>query len=98
MIDFFHYSKIQTFIICSCTFGFSLQWLQQPYSDLKQAASIGIIGAADGLTSIYVATRFARFAWSNFSCSLFFIISANYTTTGYQIVNIKSERRIRMEI
>ncbi|SHN61117.1 oxaloacetate decarboxylase, beta subunit [Fervidobacterium gondwanense DSM 13020] len=28
--------------------------------DLKQAASIGIIGAADGPTSIYVAGRFAR--------------------------------------
>lgn len=28
--------------------------------DLKEAASIGIIGAADGPTSIYVASRFAR--------------------------------------
>ncbi|HHW18527.1 MAG TPA: sodium ion-translocating decarboxylase subunit beta [Firmicutes bacterium] len=28
--------------------------------DLREAASIGIIGAADGPTSIYVATRFAR--------------------------------------
>ncbi len=28
--------------------------------DLKEAASIGIIGAADGPTSIYVATRFAQ--------------------------------------
>jgi len=28
--------------------------------DLKEAASIGIIGAADGPTSIYVATKFAK--------------------------------------
>lgn len=28
--------------------------------DLKEAASIGIIGSADGPTSIYVATRFAK--------------------------------------
>ena len=27
--------------------------------DIKEAASIGIIGAADGPTSIYVANRFA---------------------------------------
>jgi Na+-transporting methylmalonyl-CoA/oxaloacetate decarboxylase, beta subunit len=28
--------------------------------NLKQAAAIGIIGAADGPTTIYVATRFAQ--------------------------------------
>lgn len=39
------------FTMCLATFfGFSL----------KEAASIGIIGAADGPTSIYVATRFAK--------------------------------------
>jgi carboxybiotin decarboxylase len=39
------------FTMCAATFmGF----------DLKESASIGIIGAADGPTSIYVATRFAK--------------------------------------
>ena len=43
--------------------------------DLKEAASIGIIGAADGPTSIYVATRFARHLLGPISVAAYSYIS-----------------------
>jgi len=39
--------------------------------DLREAASIGIIGAADGPTSIVVASRFAPICWGRFSVAAY---------------------------
>lgn len=67
--------------------------------DLKEAASIGIIGAADGPTAIYVATRFAPHLLAPISVAAYSYMSlvpmiqppvVNALTTS-------AERRIRME-
>jgi oxaloacetate decarboxylase beta subunit len=46
-------------IIVAVALGNALPFLSD-FSDLKVASAIGIIGAADGPTSIFVATRFAQ--------------------------------------
>ena len=47
--------------------------------DIKEAASIGIIGAADGPTSIFVATRFCKtFARANISSRLLIYVLGTY--------------------
>ena len=70
-------------------FGFSL----------KQAASIGIIGAADGPTSIYVATRFAKDLLGPISVAAYSYMALVpiIQPPVIRMLTTKKERRIRME-
>jgi len=69
-------------------FGFSL----------KEAASIGIIGAADGPTSIYVATRFAKDLLGPISVAAYSYMALVpiIQPPVIKLLTTKSERRIRM--
>ncbi|HZW39860.1 MAG: sodium ion-translocating decarboxylase subunit beta [Syntrophothermus sp.] len=70
-------------------FGFSL----------KQAASIGIIGAADGPTSIYVASRFAKDLLGPISVAAYSYMALVpiIQPPVIRALTTKAERRIRME-
>lgn len=67
--------------------------------DLKEAASIGIIGAADGPTSIYVATRFARHLLGPISVAAYSYISLvpMIQPPIIRALTTSAERKIRME-
>ncbi|HEX3047696.1 MAG TPA: sodium ion-translocating decarboxylase subunit beta [Bacillota bacterium] len=67
--------------------------------DLKQAASIGIIGAADGPTSIYVATKFARGLLAPISVAAYSYMSLVpiIQPPVIRLLTNKNERLIRME-
>jgi sodium ion-translocating decarboxylase beta subunit len=70
-------------------FGFSL----------KEAASIGIIGAADGPTSIYVATRFARHLLGPISVAAYSYMSLVpiIQPPVIKLLTTAEERKIRMK-
>jgi oxaloacetate decarboxylase beta subunit len=70
-------------------FGFSL----------KQAASIGIIGAADGPTSIYVASRFAQDLLGPISVAAYSYMALVpiIQPPVIKLLTTKEERRIRMK-
>lgn len=70
-------------------FGFSI----------KQAASIGIIGAADGPTSIYVATRFAKDLLGPISVAAYSYMALVpiIQPPVIKLLTSKKERLIRME-
>jgi sodium ion-translocating decarboxylase beta subunit len=65
---------------------------------LKEAASIGIIGAADGPTSIYVATKFAKNLLGPISIAAYSYMALVPVIQPWAIklVTTKKERRIRM--
>jgi sodium ion-translocating decarboxylase beta subunit len=67
--------------------------------DLKQAASIGIIGAADGPTSIYVATKFAKDLLAPISVAAYSYMSLVplIQPPVIKLLTTKKERLIRME-
>ncbi|MGE5679970.1 MAG: sodium ion-translocating decarboxylase subunit beta [Bacillota bacterium] len=67
--------------------------------NLKQAASIGIIGAADGPTSIYVATRFAKDLLGPISVAAYSYMALVpiIQPPVIKLLTTKNERRIRME-
>jgi carboxybiotin decarboxylase len=67
--------------------------------DLKQAAAIGIIGAADGPTSIYVATKFARDLLAPISVAAYSYMSLVpiIQPPVIKLLTSKKERLIRME-
>lgn len=67
--------------------------------DLKEAASIGIIGAADGPTSIYVATRFAPHFLGPISVAAYSYMSLVPIIQPpiIRLLTTRNERRIRME-
>lgn len=78
------------FTMCMATlFGF----------DLKQAASIGIIGAADGPTSIYVASRFAKDLLGPISVAAYSYMALVpiIQPPVIKALTTKNERKIRME-
>ena len=54
--------------------------------DIREAASIGIIGAADGPTSIFVANQLApSITWSDYGCGLLIHgTCSDYPTNRYQ--------------
>lgn len=77
------------FTICVATlFGF----------DLKHAAAIGIIGAADGPTSIFVATRFAKDMIGPITVAAYSYMALVPVIQPFAIklVTTKEERKIRM--
>ncbi len=67
--------------------------------DLKEAASIGIIGAADGPTSIYVATKFAKDLLAPISVAAYSYMSLVpiIQPPVIKLLTSKKERLIRME-
>ena len=67
--------------------------------NLKQAASIGIIGAADGPTSIYVATKFAKDLLGPISIAAYSYMSLVpiIQPPVIKALTTKKERMIRME-
>jgi carboxybiotin decarboxylase len=67
--------------------------------DLKEAASIGIIGSADGPTSIYVASRFARNLLGPISVAAYSYMSLVpiIQPPVVKMLTTKAERLIRME-
>ncbi|CAK7001348.1 glutaconyl-CoA decarboxylase subunit beta [Tissierella sp. P1] len=67
--------------------------------DIKEAASIGIIGAADGPTSIFVATRFAKHLLGPISVAAYSYMSLVPMIQPIVIkaLTTKEERKIRME-
>lgn len=67
--------------------------------DLKEAASIGIIGAADGPTSIYVASKFARNLLAPISVAAYSYMSLVpiIQPPVIKLLTSKKERLIRME-
>lgn len=67
--------------------------------DLKEAASIGIIGAADGPTSIYVASKFARDLLAPISVAAYSYMSLVpiIQPPVIKLLTSKNERLIRME-
>jgi len=67
--------------------------------DLKEAASIGIIGAADGPTSIFVASQFAKDLLGPISVAAYSYMSLVPIIQPFAIklVTTKKERLIRME-
>ncbi|TJX63290.1 sodium ion-translocating decarboxylase subunit beta [Soehngenia saccharolytica] len=78
------------FTMCLATFfGF----------DLKEAASIGIIGAADGPTSIFVATRFAKNLLGPISVAAYSYMALVpiIQPPVIKALTTKEERRIKME-
>ena len=66
--------------------------------DLKTAASIGIIGAADGPTSIYVASKFARewLAPISVAAYSYMALVPVIQPPVIRLLTTKEERRIRM--
>lgn len=68
--------------------------------DLKEAASIGIIGAADGPTSIYVATKFARHLLGPISVAAYSYMSLVpiIQPPVIRALTTEKERRIRMKV
>lgn len=78
------------FTMCAASaFGFSL----------KEAASIGIIGAADGPTSIYVASRFAQNLLGPISVAAYSYMALVpiIQPPVIKLLTTKKERKIRME-
>ncbi len=67
--------------------------------DLKEAASIGIIGAADGPTSIYVASRFAPGLLAPISVAAYSYMSLVplIQPPVIRLLTTREERRIRMD-
>jgi oxaloacetate decarboxylase beta subunit len=67
--------------------------------NLKEAASIGIIGAADGPTSIYVATRFARHLLAPISVAAYSYMSLVpiIQPPVIRILTTPEERKIHMK-
>ncbi len=67
--------------------------------DLKTAASIGIIGAADGPTAIYVATKFARDYLGPISVAAYSYMAMVplIQPPVVRLLTTKEERRIRMK-
>ena len=67
--------------------------------DLREAASIGIIGAADGPTAIYVATKFAPHLLAPVSVAAYSYMSLVPIIQPpiVKALTTKRERRIRME-
>lgn len=67
--------------------------------DLKEAASIGIIGAADGPTSIFVASQFAKDLLGPISVAAYSYMALVPIIQPFAIklVTTKKERQIRME-
>ncbi len=67
--------------------------------DLKEAASIGIIGAADGPTSIFVASQFAKDLLGPISVAAYSYMSLVPIIQPFAIklVTTKKERQIRMK-
>jgi len=67
--------------------------------DLKEAASIGIIGAADGPTSIYVATKFARHLLAPISVAAYSYMSLVpiIQPPVIRLLTTPAERRIKMK-
>jgi oxaloacetate decarboxylase beta subunit len=67
--------------------------------DLKTASAIGIIGAADGPTSIYVATRFARDYLGPISVAAYSYMALVpiIQPPVIRLLTTRAERRIRME-
>lgn len=67
--------------------------------DLKEAASIGIIGAADGPTSIFVASQFAKDLLGPISVAAYSYMALVPIIQPFAIklVTTKKERKIRME-
>ena len=67
--------------------------------DLKEAASIGIIGAADGPTSIYVATQFADQLLAPISVAAYSYMSLvhHHSAAGDQTLTSRRERMIHMD-
>jgi len=56
--------------------------------DLKEAASIGIIGAADGPTSIFVSSRFAEHLLGPISVAAYsYMASTHYHSSCRKIIN-----------
>jgi oxaloacetate decarboxylase beta subunit len=76
-------------IVAATLFGF----------DLKEAASIGIIGAADGPTSIFVASRFAPDLLGPISVAAYSYMALVpiIQPPVIRMLTSKKERRIRME-
>ena len=68
------------------------------FFDLREAASIGIIGAADGPTSIYVANRFAPQLLGSISVAAYSYMALVpiIQPLAIRLVTTKKERRIRM--
>jgi len=66
--------------------------------DLKEAASIGIIGAADGPTSIYVATKFAKHLLAPISVAAYSYMSLVpiIQPPVIRALTTEEERKIRM--
>lgn len=67
--------------------------------DIKEAASIGIIGAADGPTSIFVASRFAKNLLGPISVAAYSYMSLVpiIQPAIIKLITTKEERKIRME-
>jgi sodium ion-translocating decarboxylase beta subunit len=67
--------------------------------DLKEAASIGVIGAADGPTSIYVATKFAADLLAPISVAAYSYMSLVpiIQPPVVKLLTTRDERLIRME-
>jgi oxaloacetate decarboxylase beta subunit len=67
--------------------------------DLKEAAAIGIIGAADGPTSIYVAKEFAQNYLGPISVAAYSYMSLVpiIQPPVIRLLNTRNERRIRMK-
>lgn len=67
--------------------------------DIKEAASIGIIGAADGPTSIYVASKFARDLLGPISVAAYSYMALVpiIQPPVIRLLTTKAERRIKME-
>ncbi len=67
--------------------------------DIKQAASIGIIGAADGPTSIYVSSRFAKELLGPISVAAYSYMSLVpiIQPPVIKLLTTKEERKIKME-
>ena len=67
--------------------------------NLKEAASIGIIGAADGPTSIYVATKFAHNLLGPISVAAYSYMALVpiIQPPVIKLLTTQNERRIRME-
>ncbi|HHY42997.1 MAG TPA: sodium ion-translocating decarboxylase subunit beta [Thermoanaerobacterales bacterium] len=67
--------------------------------NLKEAASIGIIGAADGPTSIYVATKFAKHLLAPISVAAYSYMSLVpiIQPPVVKLLTTPEERRIRMK-
>jgi sodium ion-translocating decarboxylase beta subunit len=66
---------------------------------LKEAAAIGVIGSADGPTSIYVASRFARNLLGPISVAAYSYMSLVpiIQPPVIKLLTTKNERRIRMD-